>query len=70
MNARTLAQLQQAWGEAPCDHPRVEPVGHSGLEGCGQCGRPITRDPSGRPIPGGARPGPHDPPTPTHGGVP
>ena len=51
MNAKQATELAQAWGDKPCDHPRVEGVGHSGLEACSQCGRFITRDSAGSPIP-------------------
>jgi len=59
MNARQTAELQKAWGDRPCDHTRVEGVGHSGLEACSQCGRFVTRDSAGKPIP---TPGPPEHP--------
>jgi hypothetical protein len=51
MNAKMAAELVQSWGGKPCDHPRVEGVGHSGLEACSQCGRFVTRDSAGKPTP-------------------
>ena len=50
MNARQTVELQKAWGDRPCDHTRVEGVGHSGLEACSQCGRFVTRDSAGKPF--------------------
>lgn len=64
MNAKRAAELLEAWGDKPCDHPLVEKVGaHTGLEACGQCGRMVTRDSRGRPIPhaGPSAPGPSQP---------
>lgn len=43
MDARKAAQLREAWGDKPCDHPKIEPVGHSGLEACAQCGQVFTK---------------------------
>lgn len=51
MNARKAVELAEAWGSRPCDHPRVEGIGHYGMEACAQCGRVVSRDGEGRPIP-------------------
>ncbi len=52
MNAKQAAKLLEAWDGKPCDHSAVEKLGaHTGLEACTQCGRVITRDSQGKPIP-------------------
>jgi hypothetical protein len=52
MTPKQAAQLMEAWGDKPCDHPNADRLGaHSGLEVCTQCGRVITRDKQGKPIP-------------------
>jgi hypothetical protein len=54
MNPRKAVELAEAWGNRPCEHPRVEPIGHYGMEACAQCGRVVSRDEQGQPIPGPA----------------
>jgi len=52
MNPKKAAELMEQWGDKPCDHPNVDRLGmHTGLEACTQCGRTITRDKQGKPIP-------------------
>lgn len=52
MNPKKAAELMEQWGDKPCDHPHVDRLGmHTGLEACTQCGRTITRDKQGKPIP-------------------
>jgi hypothetical protein len=41
MNPKRAAELLEAWGDKPCDHPRVEPLGH-GIDACAQCGRVVA----------------------------
>jgi len=49
---KKAAELLGKWGDKPCDHPSVERLGaHTGLEACTQCGRTITRDKEGKPVP-------------------
>lgn len=55
MQMKEAARLRERWGDKPCDHPRVEREyylgSHIGDEVCAQCGREITRDKDGKPIP-------------------
>lgn len=60
MQMKEAARLRKAWGQKPCDHPRIEKEyylgSHTGDEVCAQCGREILRDRNGKPLPsrGGA----------------
>lgn len=52
MNPKEAAELLEKWGDKPCEHPNVDRLGmHTGLEVCTQCGRIITRDKQGKPVP-------------------
>lgn len=55
MQLHDARELQQKWGDKPCDHPWVDREYdrqfHTGDEVCTQCGRVITRDKEGKPIP-------------------
>ena len=54
MNPKQAVGLRETWGAKPCDHPRIESIGHSGLEACTECGRIIKRGSDDKPIPSGS----------------
>ena len=43
MKQKCATELQQAWGEAPCNHPQLAKLydlgAHTGSFACTQCGR-------------------------------
>ncbi len=55
MQMRQAAALRVAWGNRPCIHPSTEREydlgSHTGDQVCTQCGRAVTFDAKGNPIP-------------------